>query len=170
MVRTLILSPKRIQRALSRLACEVDERNRGTSDLVLLGIEPNGMVVARALAEHVSALAGRTIVPMSLGIKGDTYETYDVTGRHVLFVDDVLYTGRTAHRALNAVCQMGPPASVQFVALIDRGHRELPLQPDYVGLRLQTKYTERIHVDTAADLAVYLVEDSAAQDSTGSPA
>lgn len=161
-MRTLILSPERIERSLARLACEVDERNRGTDDVVLFGIVPKGIVVAQALARHIGLLARRAFKPLALDVRGDTSRvdaaSIDVTGKQVILVDDVLYTGRTARAALDAISRFGEPASVQFVVLIDRGHREMPLQPDYVGRKLQTKYRERVDVDVEGDLAVYLVE------------
>ncbi|MDE2731309.1 MAG: bifunctional pyr operon transcriptional regulator/uracil phosphoribosyltransferase PyrR [Bacteroidota bacterium] len=161
-MRILIWTPERIERSLARLACEVDERNRGTDDLVLFGIEPNGIVVAHALARHISRIAGREFQTIPLDVKSADAEKSQpevtVTGKHVVLVDDVLYTGRTARSALDAISRLGSPASIQLVVLIDRGHRQMPLQPDYVGRRLQTKYRERVDVDVNRDLAVYLVE------------
>ena len=161
-MRTLIWPSERIERSLARLACEVDERNRGTRGLVLFGIVPNGIVVAQALARHISLLAGRAFqtVPLKVGAEAslDDTQAVTVTGKHVILVDDVLYTGRTVRNALDAINRFGDPASIQLVVLIDRGHREMPVQPDYVGRKLQTKYRERVDVDVGGDLAVYLVE------------
>ena len=158
--RTLILGPERIERSLARLACEVDERNRGTDGVILFGIVPKGIMVAQALARHIGLLAGRTFQPLALDVRAGHARTdapdISVTGKHVILVDDILYTGRTARAALDEISRFGEPASVQLVVLIDRGHRQLPLQPDYVGRKLQTKYRERVEVDEA--LAVYLVE------------
>lgn len=157
-MRTLILGKQRIERTLARLACEVDERNQGTDDLVLFGIVPQGVFVAQALAEYISEIAGRRIVPIRLNLENPEHKAEDVSGKQVLIVDDVLYTGRTAHRAVSAVCDMGSPARIQLMVLIDRGHREMPLQPDYVGRKLQTKYRERVEVDAGNSLVVYLTE------------
>lgn len=161
-MRTLIWPPERIERSLARLACEVDERNRGTDDLVLFGIVPNGIVVARALAKHISQIAKREFQTIALNPRaadsGEGLSEIDVTDKHVVLVDDVLYTGRTARSALDVISRLGSPASIQLVVLIDRGHRQMPLQPDYVGRKLQTKYRERVDVDIKRGLAVYLVE------------
>ncbi|MCY3594918.1 MAG: phosphoribosyltransferase family protein [Bacteroidetes bacterium] len=157
-MRTLILGKERIERTLARLACEVDERNQGTEGLILFGIVPKGILVAQALARHISEIAGRSVVPVPLDLEDPSKRPEDVTGKVVVIVDDVLYTGRTAHRAVAAVCEMGSPARIQLMVLIDRGHREMPLQPDYVGRKLQTKYRERVDVDAEEGLSVYLTE------------
>ena len=157
-MRTLILGKRRIERTLARLACEVDERNQGTEDLILFGIVPQGIFVAQALAEYISEIAGRQVVPIRLNLDNSERAAADVSGKQVLIVDDVLYTSRTAHRAVASVCRMGAPARIQLMVLIDRGHREMPLQPDYVGRKLQTKYRERVDVDVENGLVVYLTE------------
>ena len=157
-MRTLILGTQRIERTLARLACEVDERNQGTEDLVLFGIVPKGIHVAQALARHISETAERSVIPLPLDLKGSKHDTKDVSGKVVVIVDDVLHTGRTAHRAVAAVCEMGSPARIQLMVLIDRGHREMPLRPDYIGRKLQTKYRERVEVDAKEGLSVYLTE------------
>ncbi len=157
-MHTLILGKERIERTLARLACEVDERNQGTEGLILFGVVPKGILVAQALARHISEIAGRSVVPVPLDLEDPSQKPEDVTGKVVVIVDDVLYTGRTAHRAVAAVCEMGSPARIQLMVLIDRGHREVPLQPDYVGRKLQTKYRERVDVDAEKGLSVYLTE------------
>ncbi|MCY3999367.1 MAG: bifunctional pyr operon transcriptional regulator/uracil phosphoribosyltransferase PyrR [Bacteroidetes bacterium] len=157
-MRTLIIGSQRIQRTLARLACEVDERNQGTEDLILFGIVPKGIVVANALAHHLSEIAERAVTPVTLDLDHLEQINEDVSGKHVVIVDDVLYTGRTAHRAVSAILELGSPARIQLMTLIDRGHRELPLRPDYVGRKLQTKYRERVEVNAAGDLSVYLTE------------
>ncbi len=155
---TLILSKERIERTLARLACEVDERNQGTQGLILFGLEPKGLLVAQALARYISEIAGRIVVPVPLDLENPSQKPEDVSGKVVVIVDDVLYTGRTAHKAVTTVCEMGAPARIQLMVLIDRGHREMPLQPDYVGRKLQTKYRERVDVNAEKGLSVYLTE------------
>lgn len=157
-MHTLILGKERIERTLARLACEVDERNQGTEGLILFGVVPKGILVAQALARHISEIAGRSVIPVPLDLEDPDQKAEDVSGKVVVIVDDVLYTGRTAHRAVAAVCEMGSPARIQLMVLIDRGHREMPLQPDYVGRKLQTKYRERVDVDAEKGLSVYLTE------------
>ncbi|MCY4159848.1 MAG: phosphoribosyltransferase family protein [Bacteroidetes bacterium] len=157
-MRTLILGAQRIERTLARLACEVDERNQGTDDLVLFGVIPKGILVAHALSRHISEIAQRIVTPVPLNLQSSDHKIEDVSGKQVLIVDDVLYTGRTAHQAVAAVSEMGAPARIQLMVLIDRGHRELPLRPDYLGRKLQTKYRERVEVDAEEGLSVYLIE------------
>ncbi len=155
---TLILGKERIERTLARLACEVDERNQGTQGLILFGIKPKGLLVAQALARHISEIAGRIVIPVPLDLEILDPKPEDVSGKVVVIVDDILYTGRTAHKAVTMVCKMGFPARIQLMVLIDRGHREMPLQPDYVGRKLQTKYRERVDVKAEKGLSVYLTE------------
>ncbi len=157
-MRTLILDSQRIERTLARLACEVDERNQGTEGLVLFGILPQGIHVAQALARHISKVAGRTVTPVPLNLEGSIQREENVSGKVAVIVDDVLYTGRTAHRAVTAVSEMGSPNQIQLMVLIDRGHREMPLHPDYVGRKLQTKHRERVEVSAEEGLSVYLTE------------
>lgn len=171
MTRTLIMSPARVRRTLSRLAYEVVERNRGADGLEIVGILQSGVPLARALADEISAVEGRMLRTHALDTvpyrddrdPGEEFTdrsevSSDLAGRDVILVDDVLFTGRTARSALDAVIQFGRPRSIQLVVLIDRGYREYPIQPDYVGRRLQTKHRERVEVDVNGDFAVYVEE------------
>ncbi|MCY4171544.1 MAG: phosphoribosyltransferase family protein [Bacteroidetes bacterium] len=157
-MHTLIFGAQRIERIIARLACEVDERNQGTKDLILFGILPKGIHVAQALAHHISEIAQRTVQPIALDLDYPKKINEDVEGKVVVIADDVLYTGRTALDAVTAVCEMGSPASIQLMTLIDRGHRKFPLNPDYVGRKIQTKHRERVEVNISEDLSVYLTE------------
>lgn len=163
------MSADKVGRTFARLASEVIERNQGVEGLRILGIERNGAAVARKLAAEISAVAGVEVVASGIDvsafrddrddrdIEDETRErTSEVTGQHVLLVDDVLQTGRTARSALDAIVQLGRPKSIQFLVLIDRGHREYPIQPDYVGRLMQTKHRERVEVDVANDFEVWL--------------
>jgi pyrimidine operon attenuation protein/uracil phosphoribosyltransferase len=182
MSRTLVLPASRIRRTLRRLAYEVVERNRGADTLVLFGILESGAPLADTLAHEIRQIAGAdadalVAHPLDVtpfrddvdaspppAVPGDDVPggDVDVTDRDVLLIDDVLFTGRTARAAIDAVVSLGRPRSIQLVVLVDRGHREYPIQPDYVGRLMQTKHRERVVVDTDADedarFAVY-VED-----------
>lgn len=164
------MSPERVHRTLRRLAYEIIERNQGADSLELFGIERSGVPLARTVTEEINAIEETTIDTYGLDVTPFRDDRPDleppqplphdveVTDRDVLLVDDVLFTGRTARAALDAILQYGRPRSIQLVVLIDRGHREYPIQPDYTGRLLQTKHREEVVVDTGGDFAVY-VED-----------
>lgn len=164
------MSPERVRRTLRRLAYEVIEHNQGADSLEIFGIERSGVPLAHTIAEEINAVEGTAIDACELDvtpfrddrpdIEPPTPPPHDVevTDRDVILVDDVLFTGRTARAALDAILQYGRPRSIQLVVLIDRGHREYPIQPDCTGRLLQTKHREQVVVDTDDDFAVY-VED-----------
>ncbi len=169
MQRTLIMPPARVRRTVTRIAHEVIERNRGGANLMVFGIPTHGLAVAGLIAEALSSIEGQTLTAHELDItpfRDDVDATenipepshFDVSDRDVLLIDDVLFTGRTARAALDAVLHCGRPRSIQLAVLIDRGHREYPIQPDYVGRIIPTKYRERIEVETDTDTAVFLTE------------
>jgi pyrimidine operon attenuation protein / uracil phosphoribosyltransferase len=155
-----ILSADDVARVLRRLAHELIEANHGADDLVLLGIQTRGVPLAARLAallediEGVAVPAGALDVTLfrdDLARRGpkplsDTDVPVDVDGRTVVLVDDVLYTGRTIRAALDAVNELGRPARIRLVVLVDRGHRELPIRADHVGKNLPTAYGDRIRV------------------------
>ncbi len=170
-MRTLILSPERVERTLSRLAYEIVERNRGGAELEIFGIQRSGTIVAEALARHIATIESHPFVvhPLdvqhyrddrdhSIPLDAPTERSVDVTDRAVILVDDVLFTGRTARAALDAIIRYGRPRSIQLVVLIDRGHREYPIQPDYIGRAIPTKHKERVIVDVNEGCAVYIEE------------
>jgi pyrimidine operon attenuation protein/uracil phosphoribosyltransferase len=162
------MSPERVQRTLRRLAYEIVEHNRGADRLALFGILNSGVPLAEALSREINRIEDANLSAHGLDVtpfrddRADDADAprppIDVTDRDVILVDDVLFTGRTARAALDAIIQFGRPQSIQLVVLIDRGHREYPIQPDYVGRQLQTKHREQVVVDTDNDFAVY-VED-----------
>lgn len=170
MSKTLVLSPERVRRTLTRLAYEVIEHHRGAEDLAVVGIRRRGVALAEALAEEIGSVEGRDLsvseldtTPYRDDLEGDAPEEQstmraEIAGRDVLLVDDVLFTGRTARAALDALVQHGRPRTVQLAILIDRGHREYPIRPDYVGRTLQTDPGERVRVDPGSDFAVYVDE------------
>lgn len=166
--RARIMSPERVRRTLRRLAYEIVEHNRGAARLALFGILSSGVPLAQALAREINRIEDADLSAHALDVTpfrddradeaGAARPPVDVTDRDVILVDDVLFTGRTARAALDAIIQFGRPQSIQLVVLIDRGHREYPIQPDYVGRQLQTKHREQVVVDMDNDFAVY-VED-----------
>ena len=168
MGRTQIMSPKRARRTLRRLAYEIIEQNRGAESLELFGIERSGVPLARAVANEIEAVEdaalevhGLDVTPFrddrpDLDPPSPPPHDVDVADRDVILVDDVVFTGRTARAALDAVLQYGRPHSIQLVVLIDRGHREYPIQPDCTGRRLQTKHQEQVIVETEEEFAVYV--------------
>lgn len=165
-----IFSPQRVERMLNRMAYEVIERNRGAGNLLVIGIKRKGVAIAQAIAARIEAAEGVSLPVTSLDVasfRDDREEVVrgeenlppiEVTGKDILLVDDVLFTGRTVRAALDAIVQFGRPRTIQLAVLIDRGHREYPIQPDYVGRRLVTKYREHVQVETTPPFRVYLVE------------
>lgn len=156
-----IMDETAMDRALSRIAHEIIERNKGTEDLALIGIQRRGVPLARRLAERIKMFEG-TEVPVGVlditfyrddlsllddhPIVKDTDIPFAISGLDMVMVDDVLYTGRTARSAMDAVMDIGRPRTIQFAVLIDRGHRELPIRADYVGKNVPTSHDEVIHV------------------------
>lgn len=156
-----ILDSDGIRRSLIRIAHEILERSRGTEDLALIGIRTGGMHLARRLQTEIQAIE-KAEVPVGviditlyrddlseLGPQAKLRETripFDITGKKVILVDDVLYTGRTIRAALDALIDFGRPQSIQLAVLADRGHRELPIKPDYVGKNIPTSQTETVDV------------------------
>ncbi len=168
-----MLSPERVRRTLVRLAYEIVERNKGAGDLLFLGIQNGGVALARALASHVPA-STNTLLDRVHGLDVTSFrddrdrsqgpvsspvnKELDVDDKHVVIVDDVLFTGRTARAAIDAVISLGRPKTIQLAVLIDRGFREFPIEPTFVGRTVQTKHKERIVVDVEDDFAVYVDE------------
>lgn len=159
----VLLNAAAIQRALTRIAHEIAERNETGADVVLVGIQRGGVPLAQRLA---SALAGIWGQPMQIGSldvnlhRDDlaqraapelhpTQIPFDVTGKTVVLVDDVLFSGRTIRAAMDALNDFGRPKKIQLAVLIDRGHRELPIKADFVGKNVPTSPEEKIHVRVA---------------------
>jgi pyrimidine operon attenuation protein/uracil phosphoribosyltransferase len=160
-IKAQVLDEAALERALTRIAHEILERNGGAADLVFVGLRTRGVTLARRLAERISAIDGTT-VPVGtlditlyrddLGLKTDqpivrgTDIPFPIKGKTVILVDDVLFTGRTIRAALDALIDLGRPKMIQLAILIDRGHRELPIRPDYVGKNLPTSRRESVAV------------------------
>lgn len=165
-----VLSAQDIARALTRIAHEILERNKGARDLVLLGIPSRGVPLAHRLAERIRTAeardgGGSSAPPVgelditlyrddlrhqpTRGLEPTHLPPGGIDGKVVVLVDDVLFSGRSVRAALDALVDHGRPRAVQLVALVDRGHRELPIRADYVGKNLPTSATERVNVHLA---------------------
>jgi pyrimidine operon attenuation protein / uracil phosphoribosyltransferase len=157
----VVLREGDIQRALTRIAHEIAERNPEIAGLALVGIHRRGAFLAGRLQEELQELLGSDIPlgDLDIGFYRDdvssrpdapvvhaSHVDFDVTGRTVVVVDDVLYTGRTVRAAIEALFDYGRPDRVQLAVLADRGHRELPIRPDYVGKNLPTSSSEHVYV------------------------
>ena len=149
-----------LRRAHTRIAHEIVERNHGAADVVLVGLYTRGVAVAHRLAEAIDRFEGVAVPVGAIDVAfyrddirlrrvqplGPTEVPVDITDRVVILVDDVLFTGRTARAALEAVTELGRPRAVQLAVLVDRGHRELPIRADFVGKNLPTKIAEDVRV------------------------
>ncbi len=175
--KTKILDEIAIKRALVRITHEIIERNKGVKDVCILGVKKRGVPLARMLKEKIFAFEGVSVplgeidatrhrddIPEELKkiTAGESVFPCDVKDKVVIIVDDVLYTGRTARAAIEAVFSYGRPKAIQLAVLIDRGHRELPLKPDYVGKNVPTSGTEEIVLmlnETDGEEGVYICEN-----------
>jgi len=158
--RTRVLEADDVSRALTRVAHEVIERNHGLTDVVLIGLQTGGIPIARALQERFLAIEGSEVPVGILDValyrddisirpvmpEAPTSIPFDLAGLTVVLADDVLFTGRTVRAALDAIGDFGRPRQVQLAVMIDRGHRELPIRPDYVGKNLPTRREEKVDV------------------------
>ena len=160
-LKSVIMDEAAVQRSLTRITHEIIEKNSGTKDLVLLGIHRRGMPLAAILRDNIQRFEGLSVPIGSIDIslyrddltelsdapaEGASDIPCDITGKTVILVDDVIYTGRTVRAAIDAVFHYGRPKNVQLAVLIDRGHRELPIRPDYVGKNIPTSHTEVVSV------------------------
>ncbi len=160
----LVLDAPAIQRAITRIAHEIVERNKGVDGLGIVGIRSRGDFLAKRLQREIERLEGVEVPfgAMDITLYRDdlsrgadhalvqlTEIPWEVAGRTVLLVDDVLFTGRTVRAALDAIMDFGRPRAIQLAVLIDRGHRELPIRADFVGKNLPTQRTEDVEVQLA---------------------
>lgn len=158
--KAMIMDEAAVRRAMARITHEIIERNRGAEDICLLGVKRRGIYLAAMLAENVRRFEGFDVPLGHLDItlhRDDISEEdkqgaekcvipCDIREKTVIIIDDVLYTGRTARAALEAVFANARPKAVQLAVLIDRGHRELPIRPDYVGKNVPTSKNEKVAV------------------------
>ena len=159
--KTIIMDEDKIRRSLTRIAHEIIEKNKGTEDLVLIGIRSRGVPMAQRLNKIIEQIEGQKvpegIIDITLyrddlsslaekPVLNKTEVPFDLKGKNVVLVDDVLYTGRTVRAALDAMADMGRARIVQLAVLIDRGHKELPIRADYIGKNVPTSKNEVIAV------------------------
>lgn len=162
-LKALLMNAQDMNRALTRIAHEILERNGGCDDLCLVGIRRRGEPLARRIAENIEKIEGKSVPVGVLDITlyrddltpenaekmprvNETRVPFSITGKRVVLVDDVLYTGRTARAAIDALFQRGRPALIQLAILVDRGHRELPIRADFVGKNVPTSHSEMVAV------------------------
>jgi pyrimidine operon attenuation protein/uracil phosphoribosyltransferase len=163
MPRTTVMDADDVRRAITRIAHEIVEHNHGLATVALVGLQTGGVPFAHRLHEALLNIEG-TDVPVGtldvafyrddIGLRPVlpqevTDIAFDLTGRDVVLVDDVLFTGRTVRAALNALNDYGRPRAVQLAVIVDRGHRQLPIRPDYVGKNLPTRFDEQVDVSAA---------------------
>lgn len=162
--KAIVLDEQAIRRALTRIAHEIIERNRGIDNCILVGIKTRGIYLANRLAERIEQIEGKSVpvgeVDITLYRDDLSKKTKDhepmlkgtsipnnVTNQKVILIDDVLYTGRTVRAAMDAIMDMGRPSQIQLAVLVDRGHRELPIRADFVGKNIPTSGSEVIVVE-----------------------
>lgn len=159
-----ILDKKEIERIISRISNQILERNLDSSILLLIGIKKRGDILAKKIAKKIESIEGEKIKTSALDITfyrddvqlkaykyvGKDEIQFDITDKNIVLVDDVIFTGRSIRAAVDAIMDSGRPKSIQLAVLIDRGGREFPIQPDYVG--------KEIHADLESDVQVYLKE------------
>lgn len=170
---TLILNASALQKALTRIAHEVSERNDASNQVVIIGIQRGGVQLAERLSSILAEIWGHPVPTGNLDvsmhrddlaqrISPDIYPTvmpFDITGKTVVLVDDVLFRGRTIRAAMDALNDFGRPQRIQLAVLIDRGHRELPIKADFVGKNLPTSLNENVRVslqEITGEDSVYL--------------
>ena len=176
-LKAQIMDEKSLRRAIVRLSHEIVERNKGAENLQLVGIRRRGAPLAEMLASNIKKIEETAVPQTSLDIRfyrddlskledqpilrEEEALTLDVNNRDIVLVDDVIYTGRTARAAIEAIFRCGRPKTIQLAVIIDRGHRELPIRPDFVGKNVPTSKAEIIEVHVPkydGDMGVYLIE------------
>ena len=177
-LKSQLMDEQGMNRALMRISHEIAEKNRGVENVVLVGIRRRGEPIAAIIAENIRKIEGREVPCGSVDIsfyRDDLSRVsespvirkselpFDVNDRVVVLTDDVLYTGRTARAAIEAVFACGRPRSIQFAVLVDRGHRELPIRADYVGKNVPTAKSELIEVrlpEYDGETGVFLMDNA----------
>lgn len=175
-IKAKIIDESGLNRTITRLAHEILERNKGSENIILIGMRTRGEFLAKRILNKITEIDKKT---PPLGILDATLYrddfrtrlkqpevsvtniTFDITEKNVILIDDVLYTGRTTRSALDALMDLGRPSSIQFCVLVDRGHREMPIKADFVGKNIPTSLNEEVKVkmkEVDDEDAVYLIE------------
>ena len=181
----LILDKAAIERTVTRIAHEIIERNKGIKDLCLIGVRSRGDIIARRLARRIEQIEN-TSVPVGIiditlyrddissphggqPAVRSTEINFDLNGKRIVLVDDVLFTGRSTRAAIDQIMDFGRPRNIQLAVLVDRGHRELPIRPDYVGKNVPTRLDEQIVVSLSESDGEDKVELKKGQDKARQP-
>jgi len=175
-IKAKVADKEGLDRILTRIAHEILEKNKGSENLVLIGMRTRGEFLAKRIHQKIKSIdnANLPLGILDVTLYRDDFRTrikqpqvsvsditFDINGKHIILVDDVLYTGRTVRSALNALMDLGRPDSIQLFILVDRGHRELPVRADYVGKNIPTSQNEEIKVrmtEVDEEDAIYLIE------------
>ncbi len=175
-IKTKVVDTEGLDRILTRISHEILEKNKGSQDLILMGMRTRGEFLARRIQNKLKIFDGADLPlgVLDVTLYRDDFRmrikqpevsvsdiTFDINEKHIILVDDVLYTGRTVRSAMNAIMDLGRPSSIQLCILIDRGHRELPIRADYVGKNIPTSLNEEIKVrmtEVDEEDAIYLIE------------
>ena len=181
-IRTKVVDGQGLDRILTRIAHEILEKNKGSQNLILMGMRTRGEFLARRIQTKLKTIDGADLPlgVLDVTLYRDDFRmrikqpevsvsdiTFDLNENHIILVDDVLYTGRTVRSAMNAIMDLGRPDSIQLCILVDRGHRELPIRADYVGKNIPTSLNEEIKVrmtEVDEEDAIYLVEVDGKED------
>ena len=163
-VKAVVMDADHIRRSVSRIAHEIVERNRGAGDIVLVGVFSRGDHIARRLAAQLEELEGHAVAVGAIDVSRHRDDLHlrqpahqfvsavpEVDGKVVVLVDDVIHHGRTARAAMDALMDFGRPRAIQLAVLVDRGHRELPIRPDFVGKNVPTSDAENVEVRVAEE-------------------
>lgn len=163
-IKAQLLDEKGINRSIIRISHEIIEKNKGVEDIAIVGIKTRGVPLAKRIASYIEEFEGVEIPVGDLDItlyRDDLSELYeqpnlnqsnikfDIRNKIIILIDDVIYTGRTVRAAMDGIIRIGRPKSIQLAVLVDRGHRELPIRPDYVGKNVPTSLQEIVHVKLA---------------------
>ena len=161
-MNSVLLDSDAISRAITRISYEIIEKNKGIDNIVLIGIQRRGVIMANRLSDKLYELEGKRLPVGILDITlyrddlsmltehpviNGTSINFMIEGKKIVLIDDVLFTGRTVRAAIEAICELGRPAKIELAVMIDRGHRELPFRADYVGKNVPTSKTENVNVN-----------------------